>query len=140
MRHLCAVIATTLLAGSAFADTINVPGDYALIQDAIDVSSNGDVIAIAPGTYNEHSLDTDGKAITIQGSLNSDGSRATTIDAQQSGSVFVIRSSETPDTQLKDLIIRGGTGFDQSGFGYIVGGGVCCINSSLLHSCLLVRI
>jgi len=39
MSHLCAVIATTLLAGSAFADTINVPADYPTIQAAVDVAA-----------------------------------------------------------------------------------------------------
>ena len=42
--------------------------------------SNGDVIAIAAGTYYEHSLNTDGKAITI-GSAS--GNLDVTIDAQQ---------------------------------------------------------
>ena len=36
MKYLCALIATqALLAGSAFADTINVPDDYATIQEAV---------------------------------------------------------------------------------------------------------
>ena len=66
MRNLCiSIVATLVSAGTSFAATINVPGDYATIQGAIDASSHGDVIAIAAGTYNEHSIDTDGKAITI---------------------------------------------------------------------------
>ena len=65
-----------------------MPGDHATIQGAIDASSDGDVIAIAAGIYNEANLNPGGKAITIQGTLNGDGSLATTIDAQQQGSVF----------------------------------------------------
>ena len=82
---------------------------YATIQHAIDSSStvNGDVITIAAGTYNEHSLDTDGKAITIQG-VNTTGTLATIIDAQQAGRVFLIDSGEGSGTVIKDLVITGG--------------------------------
>ena len=117
MRHLCAVITTTLLAGTAIADTINVPGDYALIQDAIDASVNGDVINIAAGTYNEHSLNPNGKAITIQGTLDGDGTLATTIDGQQGGSVFEIQAGVgTGRTIIKNLMITGGSSYEGGGF------------------------
>ena len=46
----------------------------------------GDVISIAAGTYNEHSLNTGGKAITI-GSAS--GNLDVTIDAQQGGNVLI---------------------------------------------------
>ena len=129
MRHLCAVIATTLLAGSAFADTIYVPEDYATIQGAINASVNGDVISIAAGTYNEHSLNPNGKAITVQGSYDTnDGSLATTIDAQQDDGVFTITSGEGDGTVIKDLEITGGKGLNE-GWG-TVGGGIYLENSS----------
>ena len=54
MNRIAAVVAGLSLAfvgtSATFADTINVPGDHALIQDAIDASANGDVINIAAGT------------------------------------------------------------------------------------------
>ena len=60
MHHIAAVVAGLSLAfvgtSATFAGTINVPGDHATIQGAIDASSNGDVIAVAAGTYYEHSL------------------------------------------------------------------------------------
>ncbi|MBG84827.1 MAG: hypothetical protein CMJ40_09815 [Phycisphaerae bacterium] len=108
------------------AGTINVPGDYALIQDAIDASSNGDVINVAAGTYDEYELNPDGKAITIQGTLNPDGSLATIIDAQQDGSVFVIDSGEGDGTLIKNLLITGG---DDN-----YGGGIHCRNSTPIIS------
>ncbi len=111
---------------TTIAATINVPGDYALIQDAIDASVEGDVINIAAGTYNEHSLNPAGKAITIQGTLNEDGSLATTIDAQQAGSVFQIISGETYETLIKDLVITGGSHF--------YGGGIFCDGLSTMSS------
>jgi hypothetical protein len=111
MNRIATAVAGLSLAfvgtSTTFAATINVPGDYALIQDAIDASVNGDVINIAAGTYNEHSLNPGGKAITIQGTLNGDGSLATTIDAQQAGIVFEVNSGEDYDTRIQSLIITG---------------------------------
>ena len=89
MRSICTSIVATLswgmalsLAGTSFAATINVPGDHATIQGAINASSDGDVVAIASGTYHEANLNPNGKAITI-GSAS--GDLDVTIDAQQGG-------------------------------------------------------
>ena len=132
MNRIAAVIAGLSLAfvgtSASFAGTINVPSDYPTIQGAINASSDGDVINIAPGTYNEHSLNPGGKAITIQGTLNGDESLATTIDAQQGSGVFSIFSGEGPDTVIKDLVITGGTGTQDDG--YTFGGGIYCSESS----------
>ena len=84
MNRIAAVVAAVSLAfvgtSATFADTINVPSDHATIQGAIDASSDGDVIAIASGTYYESNLNPNGKAITI-GSAS--GNLDVTIDAQQ---------------------------------------------------------
>jgi len=51
MRYICAsIVATLVLAGTSFAATINVLGDHATIQGAINASSDGDVIQIATKT------------------------------------------------------------------------------------------
>ena len=122
MRSICtSIVATLVLVGTSFAATINVPGDYSTIQGAINVSSDGDTIAIAAGTYNEHSLNPSGKAITI-GSAS--GNLDVTIDAQQNESVFVIVSSEDEGTVIKDLIMTGGLS------AYGVGGGIRCHDSN----------
>ena len=134
MNRIAAVVAGLSLAfvgtSTTFAGTIDVPGNYASIQDAINASVNGDVINIAAGTYNEHSLNPGGKAITIQGTLNGDGTLATTIDAQQGGSVFVINSGEGNGTVIKDLVITGGSGTVINSGGNVGGGGFYCLDSS----------
>ena len=40
-----------VLAGTSFAATINVPGDYATIQAAVDAAKDGDVIVIGKGVF-----------------------------------------------------------------------------------------
>jgi hypothetical protein len=128
MRYICAsVVATLMLVGMSFAATINVPADQPTIAAAISASADGDVINMAAGTYNEHSLNPVGKAITIQGTPNSDGSLATTIDAQQGGSVFVFNTGEGSKTIIQDLVITGGVGSTGAIWSDLAsGGGICC--------------
>jgi len=65
--------------------TIHVPGDFPTIQQAIDASTNGDVVEVAPGTYKglgNRDLELGGKAITVR---SSGGPEATVIDCESSG-------------------------------------------------------
>ncbi|MCZ6612266.1 MAG: right-handed parallel beta-helix repeat-containing protein, partial [Planctomycetota bacterium] len=71
-----AVVCVTL-SGTAFADIINVPGDYRTIQEAIDAAMDGDEVEVHPGTYFE-TIDFLGKAITVR---SSNGPAVTIIDA-----------------------------------------------------------
>ena len=134
MNRIAAVVAGLSLAfvgtSATIAGTINVPGDQPTIAAAISASVNGDVINIAAGTYNEHSLNTAGKAITIQGTLNGDGSLATTIDAQQGGMVFEVNSGEGYDTRIENLIITGSGNNDP---------GIECTNNSKvsINGCII---
>jgi predicted outer membrane repeat protein len=120
MRYICtSIVAMLVLAGTSFAATINVPGDYGTIQGAINASSHGDVIAIEAGTYYESNLNPNGKAITI-GSAS--GNLDVTIDANGGGWVFRFDSMETSGTVIKDLVITGGSSGQ--------GGGINCDWSS----------
>jgi parallel beta-helix repeat protein len=124
MNRIAAVLAGLSLAfvgtSASISATINVPGDYALIQDAIDVAADGDIIAIAAGTYYEHSLNPGGKAIYI-GSAS--GNLDVTIDAQWGGRVFAFETNETAGTVIQNLVITGG----QTNFN---GGGIYCYYSN----------
>ncbi|MBT3219509.1 MAG: hypothetical protein HN348_10490, partial [Proteobacteria bacterium] len=71
-------------------DGVIVPDDVATIEEAISLSSSGDVILLQPGTYKEN-LDLDGKDITIVGLDEAD---QVVIDGSSSGSVFVATSGE----------------------------------------------
>ena len=141
MNRIAAVTAGLSLAfigsSATFAATINVPEDYATIQGAIDASSDGDVINIAPGIYKESNLDPGGRPITIQGTLNDDGSLVTTIDAQQIGSVFVCDSQEGEGTIIRNLMMTGGTG--NQTYGFLHGGGIHCeFSHPTISNCTII--
>ena len=134
MRRIVAVVVGLSLAmagtSATIADTINVPADQPTIEAAITASASGDVILIAAGTYYEANLTTRGRAITVQGTLNEDGSLATTIDAQQGGRVFRIGTNEGSGTVIRDLIITGGSEFR--------GGGIYCfLTSPTIRNCTI---
>ncbi|MEQ8762618.1 MAG: hypothetical protein RL885_01740 [Planctomycetota bacterium] len=83
-----------------------VPGDsFCLIQDAINVASNGDVILVRPGTYFESS-DYLGKTIEVRSTL---GATMTRIQGNPGGAVVsIIISGEGPQTLLQGFEITGG--------------------------------
>ena len=86
MNRIAAVVAGLSLAfvgrSITIAATINVPGDYPTIQGAIDAAEDGDTVQIDAGTYIEKVITNGGKSLVIQGTLNTNGSLATIIDAQ----------------------------------------------------------
>ena len=111
----------SLMSATVSAAEINVPGDFASIQDAINAAVNGDEICVAPGTYNE-TIDFLGKAIAVYGS---EGPQVTTIDGTGLNDIVVrCVSGEGLDTILEGFTITGGGGFGFSG------GGMYNLNSS----------
>ncbi|MEE9295673.1 MAG: right-handed parallel beta-helix repeat-containing protein [Phycisphaerae bacterium] len=107
------------------ADTINVPGDVATIQAAIDAAVSGvDEVVVAPGTYNEV-INFLGKAITLR---SSGGAAVTIIDGTGlNDSVVKCISGEGSDTVLDGFTITNGTGGVDSfctGVGNFSGGGM----------------
>lgn len=103
---------------------LDVPGDFATIQEAIDAAFNGDEVVVEPGVHLEHSIDFRGKAVTVRSLDPSDPSvvASTVVDGGGGGSVFVLTSGETTASVLAGLTITGGAAFD--------GGGVLLRDSS----------
>jgi len=86
------------------ADTLNVPGNYSTIQDAINHGKTDDVVLVAPGTYYEN-IDLQGKALLVTSDL---GPEVTVIDGDQLGSVATFRTGEGPDTIIQGFTITNG--------------------------------
>ncbi len=101
-RYFLALVAAAPGA-MAFAGVINVPGDFATIQGAID-AVRGDEIVVAAGTYLEH-IDFTGKAVTVR---SAGGPALTTIDGESTGTVVTCVNGEGPDTVLRGFTITGG--------------------------------
>ncbi|MCP4579972.1 MAG: T9SS type A sorting domain-containing protein [candidate division Zixibacteria bacterium] len=97
-------------------DTLYVPAEYASIQAAINASSDGDIVLVAPGTYTEN-IDFLGKRIQV---TSSGGADVTTIQANNgSMAVVYMDSGEPKGAEISGFTITGG--------GY---SGIFCNNSS----------
>ncbi len=107
------------------ADILLVPSQHATIQNAIDASSNGDLVEIANGTYTgsgNKDLDFGGKAITVR---SASGDPALCIlDCDSNGRGFYFHSGEGRDSVVEGLRITNGYAVGADG------GGICCDNSS----------
>jgi parallel beta-helix repeat protein len=92
------------LTGSLSAATINVPGDSATIQKAINGASDGDTVQVAAGTYTEN-INFNGKNISVIGA----GPDLSIIDGGAAGSVVTCDSGETSTTVLDGFTITNGS-------------------------------
>ena len=102
---ICLAIAAAFVAvGSASAADRLVPKQYATIQAAINASSNGDVVQVAPGTYSEL-IRFYGKAITVRAS---GAATDTFIDGGQRGTTVKFANSETAASVLEGFTISNG--------------------------------
>ena len=104
MRYICtSIVAMLILAGTSFAATINVPGEYATIQEAVDAASDGDAIEVGPGTYTSSSsvvVSCYDKSITLS---STDGPLVTIIDGEDARRGVVLNG------QQSDVIVEGFT-------------------------------
>ncbi|RXH58801.1 Ig-like domain repeat protein [Granulicella sibirica] len=118
------LIIFVLFAASATAQhTLHVPAGIPTIQSAIDASSTGDTVLVAPGTYYEN-LDLHGKAITLQ---SAQGPSVTILDGRRLAPTVSFLTNETRATTLNGFTIRNGAPAPNSG---IHGAGVSLQSAS----------
>jgi hypothetical protein len=142
-QYIITIFLIVILMGSAAADDINIPADYASIQAGINVATDGDIVLVADGTYFEN-INFKGKAITVASHYFIDGDTShianTIIDGSRasnpdSGSVIYFVTGEDTTSVLNGFTITNGTGtmHSYSIFGYEItgrgGGGIFCFNS-----------
>ena len=123
----------------AQGNRINVPDDFATIQDAINSSVDGDTILVAPGTYLEN-VNFRGKNVLLSSHylFDEDGSfiNTTIIDGSNphspdTASVVTFLSGEENTAILQGFTLTGGKGTKiHDGVFVRLGGGIIIIDSS----------
>jgi hypothetical protein len=87
--------------------TIHVPADQPTIQAGINAASNGDIVLVSPGRYNEN-IDFKGKGITVtSGAKTYSDAAATIINSVASGPVVNFSTNEPPTAVLNGFTIQG---------------------------------
>ncbi len=125
------ILVLSAIAASAQAVTRYVPGQYATIQIAINLCSDGDTVIVAPGTYHER-INFNGRNITLTSSNPDDPSivAATVINGSNVGSVVTFSSGENNLCRIAGFKITNGN----SNYG----GGIYCVSSSpTISKCII---
>ncbi len=141
MKHVA--IVTILLFSATRAAVIQVPQDYEKIQRAINQASDGDVLTVGPGEYDEN-IDFRGKNIILTSLDPNDPNivartviyrtaaydpRAKSYDTAGNGSIVTFSSGETAAATLTGFTIKGGYGTNLSSTLWY-GGGIFCLSAS----------
>jgi hypothetical protein len=136
MKFLFIILPVLFLFANVQGNIINVPGDSATIQAAINGASVGDTVLVAQGTYIEQ-LNFLGKDIFLTSNyLYSNDTldiQNTIIDGDQTRSdtmcVIIFCNSETSDAVVQGFTIQNGQGYKNE-YDRWLGGGIMCIHSS----------
>ena len=127
-----------LIANSAAAAVLHVPGQYTTIQAAINACKDYDTVIVAPGIYSglgNRNITLNGKSITVCSTDPSDPQivNTTVIDCQGSGHGFIFYMGENADSTVTGLTITNGYA--------LLGGAVYCYNNSSpsITNCLITN-
>ena len=113
MRKLTIVLIGFLALANVpvLATIIDIPADYAAIQQGVNAASDGDTVLVQPGTYVEN-LNFGGKNIIVASLylMTSDRSYAssTIIDGSGVNSVVLFENGETSDAVIEGFTLRNG--------------------------------
>ena len=128
---------------TSWCETIEVPGDYPTIQEAIDAAVDGDLVLVEPDLYVEN-IDFLGKAITVQGTGDVADTILNGVDltlGSTHGCVVTFVSGEGADSVLDGFTITAGTGFQTvstAGIDTTLGGGIFCSEASpTIRNCVI---
>ena len=86
---LTSIVTSLVIAGTVFAETINVPGDHLTITQAVASAGPGDTVYIEPGVYAESEIYIGSADLTITGAVHDDGSPAVTIDGSGVSDILI---------------------------------------------------
>jgi len=138
-KALIIVLFIMIAAARVSATIINIPDNYATIQQGIDASSDGDTVLVAEGQYYER-INIYGKNILLASEFIIDSDtlhiQNTIIDADtaeigiaDTGSVVCFVNGETTASIIQGFTIKNGIGTSISIF-HRMGGGIYCSNNS----------
>jgi len=132
---ICFLIQFYLSTHSVIAKTIRVPAEIKTIKEAIDISSDGDIVLLSDGIYkgeNNKNIDSQGKAITL---TSENGPLNCIIDCEGDGRAFHFQNNETQSTVLDGVtILNGNMGAPY----YESGGGILCSNAGpIIANCII---
>ena len=124
MRTVFAILVSLVLMTAAYADIINVPGDYPTIEAAVEAALPFDTVMVAPGTYSVVHM-TEKTDLTLLGS-GMFGENRTTIANSSSDGIYIHNSS--------NIVIRG---FEitnvHRGIHFYLGSSDCEVSDTYVH-------
>ncbi len=107
--RLVVLVAILMIAGNLVAETINVPSDYVMIQEAINASADGDTVLVQPGTYYENNIVFNNKEIILASLFYTTQDTSyisqTIIDGNQNGRCLYLFES---NIVISGLVIQNG--------------------------------
>jgi len=132
-NNVIVLLLIIVLTVSAFGTIINIPDDYATIQEGIDSSSHGDTVLVQPGTYIEN-INFNGHNIVLGSMFLMTGDTSyisqTIIDGDRNGSVIIFENSEDSTAIIIGFTIQ--NGFDSGGGGIFCELASPCIRNNLI--------